>query len=105
MDKSLSTVDIANDQTIIGTDGNDDIFLKIGIGSKWVHLPGKLRQVSTGGKGKYVGVSHTHHIWLWNNDNWVNLPGQAVWASIGEDGTIWIVNKDDQILKRVGDDW
>lgn len=28
-----------------------------------------------------------------------------MWASIGHDGTIWVVNRDDQIYKRWGDDW
>jgi hypothetical protein len=57
IDGWLSTIDIANDETIIGTNGNDDIFLRFGIGGKWQKMPGKLRQVSTGGKDKYVGVN------------------------------------------------
>ena len=88
----LSTVDIADDQTVIGTNGNDDIYLRIGIGGQWGQLPGKLRQVSTGGKDRYVGVSANQQIWTWANGNWQNIPGAAVWASIGNDGTIWVVN-------------
>ena len=57
LDGGLSTIDIANDGTIIGTNSNDDIWLRFNIFGKWQQLPGKLRQVSTGGKDKYVGVN------------------------------------------------
>ena len=66
-DGSLNTVDIANDQTVIGTNSNDDIYLiRIGIGGQWGQLPGKLRQVSTGGKDKYFGVNAQDQIFFWH---------------------------------------
>lgn len=55
---SLSTIDIADDLTVIGTNANDDIYVRYGlVNSDWFQLPGKLRQVSTGGRDKYVGVT------------------------------------------------
>jgi hypothetical protein len=35
LDGGLSTIDIANDETIIGTNSNDDIYVKFGIRGKW----------------------------------------------------------------------
>ncbi len=53
-DGLLSTIDIADDGTCVGTTPNDDILYRSGY---WRQLPGKLRQVSTGGLDKYVGVN------------------------------------------------
>lgn len=39
----LSTVDIANDQTIVGANGYHDVFLRNGIDGQWSQLPGKLK--------------------------------------------------------------
>jgi Tectonin domain len=61
------TVDIADDQTIIGTNPNNDIFVRTGIDGTWALLPmgGKLKQVSTGGKDKYVGIGMDDRVWSW----------------------------------------
>ena len=67
IDGKLSTIDIADDQTIIGTNQNNDIFVRTGIDGTWALLPGggKLKQVSTGGKDKYVGIGMDDRVWSW----------------------------------------
>ena len=57
MDGGLVTVDIADDETIVGTNSLQDIYVRFGINGKWSQIPGKAVQVSTGGKGKYVAVN------------------------------------------------
>jgi len=108
MSGKLSTIDIADDQTIIGTNHNNDIFVRTGIDGTWALLPGggKLKQVSTGGKDKYVGIGMDDRVWSWVKGTWAPLPGiSAAWASIGDDGTIWAVSKDDSVFRRSGDKW
>ncbi len=97
---ALIKVDIADDKTMIGTNLNNDIFVRTGINGTWAHLPGGgvLKQVSTGGKDKYVGIGIDDRVWSWVKGNWapLPLPGiSAAWASIGDDSTIWAVSKDD----------
>jgi hypothetical protein len=53
----LATIDIANDQTMIGTNKEDYIFVKNGFNDIWHLMPGRLSQVSTGGRDKFVGVN------------------------------------------------
>jgi hypothetical protein len=50
-------------------------------------------------------VNAQEQIYFWHQGNWIKLSGQAVWASIGHDGTIWVVNSANQVYKRWGDDW
>ena len=69
-------------------------------------MPGKLRQVSTGGKDKYVGVNADQIVYQWINGQWSELYGVgAVWASIGHDGTIWIVDRTYEVYKRTDGNW
>ena len=68
MDGKLVTVDIADDETIIGTNSNQDIYQRLGIHGKWSQIPGKAVQVSTGGKGKYVAVNIHGEVSKWNED-------------------------------------
>lgn len=63
LDGRLSTIDTANDKTVIGTNSNDDIYVRETIAGNWRHLRGKLRQVSTGGFGKFVGVNKYQRVY------------------------------------------
>jgi hypothetical protein len=63
LDGRLSTIDTANDKTVIGTNSNDDIYVRETIAGNWRHLRGKLRQVSTGGWGKFVGVNKYQRVY------------------------------------------
>ncbi len=38
-------------------------------------------------------------IYLWQNNDWTKLPGQATWAAIGDGDERWVVNKDDNIYR------
>jgi hypothetical protein len=105
---ALITVDIADDNTMIGSNQNNDIFVRTGIDGTWAYLlwGGLLKQVSTGGKDKYVGIGMDDRVWSWVKGTWAPLPGiSAAWASIGDDGTIWAVTSDGSVFRRSGDKW
>ncbi len=69
-------------------------------------MQGRLRQVSTGGKGIYVGVNADTNVYQWVNGVWRDLNfHEAVWASIGHDGTIWVVHRRNLVFKRMNGYW
>lgn len=78
------------------------------------NLYGGLSQVDTKG-GVHVGVSNFGQYSgqyggpiykATNSTNWAQLPGAAIWASIGVDGELWCVNKPGNIYRWNGrNDW
>jgi len=80
----------------------------------WTNQTGMLSQVDTKG-GINVGVSNMGvHSGQYggpiykatNGNNWAQMPGAAIWISVGVDGDIWCVNKVGNIFHWNGtNDW
>ena len=68
-----------------------DIFRRAA-GSGWVQVPGKLVQVSCTSFDRAVGVNASSQIFEYDGRDWRNIPGGAVWASEGRDGSIFCCN-------------
>ena len=60
----------------------------------WMNLPAKMTtyQITTG--NRIVGIDSNNNIWRYGTARgWEKLDGQAVQVSIGFDGTVWCVDK------------
>jgi len=58
-----------------------------------------LVQISAASKDRALGVNKAGDIWLWENNAWKQLPGNAMWAGIGVDDDRWVVNSIHQIFR------
>lgn len=49
--------------------------------------------LSAAGKDRALGITPDHKIWLWDGSGqWTQLPGLAVYGSIGQNDERWVVN-------------
>jgi len=65
----------------------------------WESLPGGLEYINAYSKDAAIGVIHGG-IWLWQGNNWRQLPGGNVrFAAIGDQDERWYVAKDDKIYR------
>ena len=79
------------------------------VGSRWLHIGGKLMQIDSGPFGIVRGVNKANQIWCrtgiaWKNPKgrgWRRVPGGLKYVSVGEFGA-WGVNKHDYIYFRYG---
>jgi len=105
MDGGLVQASIGNDNMIVGVNYKNEVYRRAVTGA-WALLPGVLTQVNTNG-GNMVGIGQHNgpyggSIWKWVGSNWTQLPGAAIWASVGADGEIWCVNKTGSIYRWNG---
>ena len=66
---------------------------------EWCIIPGSLDQIDA--QGQYVtGVNYVDDIFQLQSSNlgWTHIAGKAVWASVGTDGTFWVVNDANDIF-------
>ena len=78
-------------------------------GSRWIRIPGGLKQIDSGNFGIVWGVNRHNHIWCrtgirWNRPQgtgWRRVPGGLKYVSVGERG-VWGVNRANHIYFRRG---
>ena len=68
-----------------------DVFRRAA-GAGWQQVPGKLVQVSCVSFERAVGVNASQQIFEFDGRDWRNIPGGAVWASEGRDGSVFCCN-------------
>jgi len=94
----LKTIGISDSNFFIGTNTVDGIYGNRNptSGSYWQYN-GLLKQVDTKGEKLIVGIGNNSdgYIYQWVNNDWLWIGVRAKWVSIGTDGTIVCVNKDD----------
>jgi len=66
---------------------------------KWDLIPGQLKQISAMSGDKALGVNAAGGIFLYENNKWIQLPGAATWAGIGDGDERWVVNSSQQIYR------
>ena len=79
------------------------------VGSRWLHIGGKLKQIDSGTFGLVWGVNKHHQIWCrtgitWRKtqgSGWRRVPGGLKYVSLGQFGA-WGVNRHDNIYFRYG---
>ena len=57
-----------------------------------MQVPGKLVQVSCSSFDRAVGVNASSQIFEFDGRDWRNIPGSAIWASEGRDGSVFCCN-------------
>ena len=100
---------IDSDNTVIGLNSANGVYRGTMTGSSWKELPGALTQIDIKG-GNMVGIAnygaqsgkYGGSIWKWQGSTWEQLPGSALWVSVGADGDIWCVNKEGTIYRWNG---
>ena len=86
---------IGDDNKIVGVNYIQEVYISQ-VGGTWTRMTGALRQVDTKG-GNIVGIGNQQgqyggQILKWQNNSWTQIPGAAIWVSIGSDGDMWCVN-------------
>ena len=79
------------------------------VGSRWIHIGGKLKQIDSGTFGIVWGVNRHRNIYCrtgitWRNPKgrgWRHVGGKLKYVSAGSLG-VWGVNKRNQIFFRYG---
>jgi len=82
-------------------DDKGNIFQKTG--NTWLQLDGTLAQIAVSEIGELVGVNQHGEIYYAHNANgkntkWKQIPGQALWVSLGG-GVMWCVNSTRNIYR------
>lgn len=101
----LMNIDVGN-KRVWGVNGNHDIFTRSDETADWVHIGGKLINISVNASGRVWGVNSNHDIFTRDgvNGNWVHIAGKLKNISVDNDGTVWGVNSNDDIFTRNGVD-
>lgn len=69
-------------------------------------LPGNAARVAIGNYHNFVAVNgKSGNFFQWQAGNWVQQPGGAADASIGEDGELWVATADGALHKRTSAGW
>merc|ERR1711976_273827 len=66
-----------------------------GIAGGWRYIPGRLRQISVGGKGRVFATAHNDTIWtrVGVKGRWQNIPGRLRWISVNARNQVTGTNK------------
>jgi len=69
-------------------------------------LPGSGSRVSVGNYFNFVVVNDKRgNFYQWQAGNWIQQPGSASSAAIGEDGEMWISTLDGNVFRRTPGGW
>jgi len=100
----LKTIAVCNDASVFGTNTLDGIWRKPNLNnsSGYSQMPGALTQIDAKSDTLVVGVTSNAGgvIYQWINNDWRRIGERAKWVSIGSDGTIVCVNRDNGSLWR-----
>jgi hypothetical protein len=100
----LKTIAVCNDASVFGTNTVDGIWRKPNLNnsSGYSQMPGALTQIDAKSASLVVGVTSNAGgvIYQWINNDWRRIGERAKWVSIGSDGTIVCVNRDNGSLWR-----
>merc|ERR1711974_413387 len=67
-----------------GVNKANQIFARIGgINGQWKYIPGRLRQITVGSKGRVFGIDRWSRIWtrLGVKGKWTMIPGRLNWIA------------------------
>ena len=96
----LQTIAIGNDESIFGTNTQQQIWRKQGINGGYSQMPGALVQVDAKSPSLVVGVNAGGQVFRWAGNDWQRIGERARWVSIGSDGTIVCVNNQNGSMWR-----
>ena len=92
----LKHISVAADGTVWGIDKYGGIYRRDG--TSWTRVHGQLAQIDVGSATNVWGVGVYGHIFKSNNNGgWIHVPGSLSHVSVGEDGTVLGVNRNDEI--------
>jgi len=78
----------------------NDLIYRFNINTKqFESIPGSLMYVNAISKDRAIGVTRGHNIVLYENDEWIHLPGAAVSVCIGEEDERWAVSAHQEIYR------
>lgn len=73
----------------------------------WVQFPGQAIEVAAAGQDQAAAIDPNNNVWRWDSQvqKWRSLPGKFSQIDIAEDGTLWGVSIDGQVLNYQKRQW
>jgi hypothetical protein len=101
------SIDLAEDGTLFAVGQNQEVLRWIN--GAWQVVPGQLVNISVGSAHHIIGVNSAGQIWRFESltNGWspVAAPFAAAQVSVGKDGALFAVARDDAIYKLSGSAW
>lgn len=93
--RPLTTISLDTNDSLWATNSGKEIFRKpkIGTDPTWEKVYGGLEQVDHRNYEEAVGVNTGNQVWWRRNGQWTMIWTNALWASIGNDGTIYSLSR------------
>ncbi|RLA65843.1 MAG: hypothetical protein DRQ88_04335 [Epsilonproteobacteria bacterium] len=95
----------AKDGTLMAVDHSQQIWIRLN--QHWKQLPGKFKDISVGSIKYIIGIDAQNRMWKFDypNTQWNKVKKTAKTVSVGEDGVIFITNKNNDLLTLKNNNW
>lgn len=101
----FKTIKGAKDGTVMALDHSGSVWMRDN--KNWELIPGKLTTLSLGSNKHIIGIDKKNQMWKLNTKKlkWNKIKSSAKAVSVSEDGTVYIINENKDLLVLKNNKW